>query len=372
MGTNDFSTELLSMWLASTGIQPDKMRLLLEQFGSPEAVAEGWQQQREPFLPLLNERELSLLKRRFDEIKNSGWDARIRQFGIHAVTIVDEDYPERIKNIPAPPAILFYQGDLSALTGKCLAMVGSRRASYAGLQATEKIACDLSHAGVRIVSGFAYGIDTSAHKGCLNGPSPTAAVLGCGLNFNYPAENADLKKKVLDRGGVMISEFILDEKPLGPHFPVRNRIISGLSDAVVLMEAQIHSGSMTTVNHAAEQNRDVFVYPGDPQSELCSANHLLLREGAIYFTKAEDILEDMKWLDNKRNVGQNIDCSTAEANLTETEKRILSALRPGALGFDQLVDKTGLDAAGLLSHLTMMQIKGLVESMPGKFYQVKQ
>ena len=369
--TND-STELLSMWLASSGLRPGAFRLLIETYGSAESAAEAFQRNRNSLRDILSDPEIAALGRQYDIITAGSWESRIQKYGIRSVTIADDSYPEKLRNIPDPPPVLFYQGDLSAASGRCLAMVGSRRASYAGLQAAEAIARDLSRAGVRIISGFAYGIDTAAHKGCLSGSSPTAAVLGCGLNINYPAENADLRKNVLDRGGVLISEYVLDERPIGAHFPVRNRIISGLSDAVILMEARIRSGSMTTVNHAAEQNRDVFVYPGDPRSDLCSANHMLLREGAIYFTKAEDILEDMKWLDKEGNVRQNIDCSTAAANLTETEKTILSALRPGALGFDQLADKTGFDTAGLLSTLTMMQIKGLIEARPGKIYQLKQ
>jgi len=368
----NYSTELLTMWLASSGLRPDRLHILIEEYGCPEAVWEAFFRRQNDLRDILNDTDISLLGRQYHKITADGWEKRIREYGIHSVTILDEDFPVQLKTIPDPPPFLFYQGDLSALNGRCLAMIGSRRASYAGLQATEDIARDLSKAGIRIISGFAYGIDTAAHKGCLSGSSPTAAVLGCGLNINYPAENSDLRKNVLSHGGVLISEYVLDEKPLGAHFPVRNRIISGLSDAVILMEAQIRSGSMTTVNHAADQSRDVFVYPGDPRSELCSANHMLLREGAIYFTKAEDILEDMKWLDKEENVRQNIDCSKAQANLTETEKNILSALLPGALGFDQLVNKTGLDTAGLLSTLTMMQIKGLVVALPGKIYQLKQ
>ena len=180
-----------------------------------------------------------------------------------------------------------------------------------------------------------------------------------------------LRNTILNRGGLLLSEYAPGEKPAGWHFPIRNRIITGLSAALILMEAKIRSGSMTSVQHALDQGKDVFAYPGDPDSPYFEGNHQLLREGAVYFTNAEDILEDLGWLDNQRIIRQNIDCSSEVRTASAEETAVLRALTPGVRSFEQLLEATGLSASALLSTLTLMQIRGQVESMPGKLYQLK-
>lgn len=294
------------------------------------------------------------------------------QHRILSVTAADDSFPDILTRIPDPVSILFYQGDLSCLRQRMIAMVGSRHASYAGLKAAEGIARDLSSSGIIIVSGFANGIDTACHEGCLKGGSPTVAVLGCGLDQAYPAANSGLRKQVLESGGLLISEFAPGQPPLAFHFPYRNRIISGLGDALVLMEARIRSGSLVTVSHALNQGKDVFVYPGDPSSPYSEGNRQLLREGATYFTTARDILADMNWLDNPPDEVQNSDCSVLSKARTETEAAVLKCLLPGPRSFDQLADACGLPPAELLGILTMLQVQGMIESVPGKKYQIIQ
>ena len=250
-------------------------------------------------------------------------------------------------------------------------MVGSRSASYSGLKASRKIARELSRNGVEIISGLAYGIDTECHQGCLEGGSHTIAVMGCGLEQTYPSGNIRLKRDILEQGGLLISEYAPGSKPVGRHFPYRNRIISGLSELDILMEAKIRSGSMTTVGHALKQGREVFAYPGDPASLMNEGNKMLLREGARYFTEAADILADMNWLDNKRYVGQNVFCATAHNDLGDpSETAVLNALARGILGFDELVHMTGISSSELMSTLTVLQIKKKIEPLPGKKYRV--
>ena len=291
---------------------------------------------------------------------------------ILSMTILDEDYPHSLRNIADPPAILFYQGCKECLqSGKKAAMIGSRTPSYNGIKAAKRIARELSLNHVVIVSGLAYGIDTASHQGCLEGDAPTIAVMACGLNQTYPIKNEPLKKEILSKGGLLISEYAPGVKPNGFRFPYRNRIISGLSDAVILIEAKLRSGSMTTIDHALRQGKEVFAYPGDPVSLLSEGNRSLLRDGARYFTEAEHILADMNWLDNLSLVRHNSECSARFIPADASEEAVCKSLNRGILGFDELILATGLSASELMSTLTVLQIKKAIESLPGKRYQIK-
>jgi DNA processing protein len=191
------------------------------------------------------------------------------------------------------------------------------------------------------------------------------------LDIVYPSINIRLRDNILEHGGLLISEYAPGEKPVGWHFPFRNRIITGLAKALIVIEAKIRSGTMTSVQHALDQGKDIFVYPGDPASPFFEGNHLLLREGAQYFTTAMDILEDLGWLDNPEIIGQNSVCSgRAIKPSTPEEETVLSALSPGKLSFEQIAERCDLAPATLLSTLTMLQIKGAIEALPGKLYQI--
>ena len=195
--------------------------------------------------------------------------------------------------------------------------------------------------------------------------------MGSGLDRPYPRDNLALRNRILEKGGLILSEYAPGESALGWHFPVRNRIITGLSRALILMEAKIRSGSMTSVNHALAQGKDVFVYPGDPASECFEGNHQLLREGGIYFTSARDILEDLHWLDNPSAVRQNSDCVQEYKPSTPEEDKLIRALKPGTMSFEQLIVCTGMNPSSLMSTLTVLQIRGIIEALPGKQYQLK-
>ena len=358
-------------WLASASISSNVYIQIINRFRSPENCYRAFFSAPDRFSDLVSPARISILRKRgADSIMDFFRDVTMKE-KIQALQITDADYPAVLRNIQDPPPILFYKGDTGCLSGRTVSMVGSRAASYDGQKAARRIARDLSSNGISIISGLASGIDTSAHLGCLEGGSPTAAVMACGLDRVYPSCNQKLSDDILSGGGLLISEFAPGEKPEGWHFPVRNRIMTGLSQALILMEARIRSGSMTSVQHALDQGKDVFVYPGDPASEKYEANHQLLREGALYFTSAEDILEDMGWLDNRRHIGQNIVCSSENIPENPGEKAVFLALKPGKLGFEELLSATGLDASVLMSCLTIMQIRGMIESLPGKTYQLK-
>ena len=357
-------------WLASAALPPGIISRLLEEYGTPENVRKAIQSghNRTDSIPAAG---LKTLKQNDADEWLEKEEQLLLQNGIKAFTIKEHEYPATLLQMEEPPAILFYQGNPQCMNQKNLAMVGSRAASYDGQKAAGKIARNLSRKGIGIISGMAGGIDTASHAGCIEGGSRTIAVTGCGLDIVYPSSNIRLRDRILENDGLLLSEYAPGEKPVGWHFPFRNRIITGLARALIVIEAKIRSGTMTSVQHALSQGKDVFVYPGDPTSLYFEGNHRLLREGAIYFTTAEDILEDLGWLDNPGIIRQNSDCSDRTQASTPEEKAVLSALEPGKLGFEQIADRSGLSPAALMSTLTMLQIKGMIEALPGKQYQLK-
>ena len=358
-------------WLASACMPAGMMVQLLDRYGSSGSCYRAFTGKDAFLSEFIPPRFNRILEKNSAENRMRFYGQKIEKNKIKAIRIRDPIYPRILEDTDDPPAILFYQGSPECLKMKTIALVGSRAASYSGQKAAAKLAKDLSLMDISIVSGMACGIDSAAHQGCIDGGSPTIAVAGCGLDRVYPADNLKLRDRILETGGLILSEYAPGEPPAGWHFPVRNRIITGLASAVILMEAKIRSGSMTTVQHALDQGKDIFVYPGDPESELYSGNHQLLREGGIYFTCAEDILEDMHWLDNRPAVRQNSDCSAEHTASTPDERAVIDALKPGTLSFEQLALQTGFDPSRLMSTLTMLQIKGAIESLPGKLYKIK-
>ena len=366
----DYSKELCLTWIASAGLPPMLLRSLLQSEMSPIQIFTRFQQHGSFTSEIpLSVNMVTTLKQNSSPAVMNMWKKKLSLHHIHVMTAMDACFPERLREIPDSPEILFYQGSLSALERNTVAVVGSRNASRKGLEAARSISEKLSERGIGIVSGLAYGIDTAAHQGCLQGGSPTIAVMGCGLDMDYPAENAGLRKEILSHEGLILSEYAPGEKPLGWHFPWRNRIISALGDCLAVMEARIRSGSMTSVHHALEQGKDVFVYPGDPGSPRSEGNHQLIREGAIYFTCAEDLTEDMGWLDKTEDVRQNNGHDNMEVHVSPLEKKVLDELEAGERSFEQLLDVMGIPASALNASLSMLQIQGLIKALPGKRFE---
>ena len=369
--TINSSGNIYDAWLASASMPPDTVKDILNLYTSSEGFFNAFSHDDKDLQEIVSPRYCQILKSNGTDQRMNTMRTVMEQNGIRVLRYTDETYPQALREIDQYPPILFYQGDLQCLQRRIVAMVGSRAASYSGLKAARKLACDLSIAGVSVVSGMACGIDAASHRGCMDGGSPTVAVTGCGLDIVYPRENTGLKDDILSKGGLMLTEYAPGEKPAGWHFPFRNRIICGISHALILIEAKIRSGSMTSVQHALDQGKDVFVYPGEPDSEYFEGNHRLLREGGIYFTGAEDVLSDLHWLDNQSAVRQNIDCSAEESVSTPEQAAVIRALKPGNLSFEQLLERTCLDPPVLMSTLTMLQISGLIEALPGKQYKIK-
>lgn len=354
-------------WLTYGQIQPDVLAALMDEYGSGEAIYDRFLHDDDFLHGRLKPQQLSLLRTQAQPDSMHDMMLVMRRHDMGIIALTDDTYPDALRNIPDPPALMFYRGSLDCLMGRCIAMVGSRKALPQTVAVTEQIARELSLNGVTVISGLAMGIDAAAHRGCMEGTSPTAAVLGCGIDQEYPIENAALKEKIVENGGVLLSEYPPGTPPIGWHFPVRNRILSGLCKGVIMMEARIRSGSMTTVQHALDQGREVFAYPGSIGSEWAEGAHQLLREGASYFTSAADVLEDLDWLDGAPAVPTPQQKSDLPP-LSPDQRKVYQQLAQGEMSFDQLAQATGMDTPELSGALTMLQIFGLIRSLPGKIY----
>jgi DNA processing protein len=301
------------------------------------------------------------------------WE-ELQAHGIRLLCLGDGDYPANLTVIPDPPAVLFIQGALEPRDLLAVAVVGSRAASPVGMAFTERLCADLARHGVTIVSGLAVGIDGSAHRGAVNARGRTIAVLGCGLDVDYPRSNRGLRDRIRASGALM-TEFLLGTLPEPGHFPARNRIISGLSLGVLVVEAASRSGSLITARLALEQGREVFAVPGMARHYRSIGPHRLLREGAKLVEGAEDILEEI--LPLVRVSVPAPDASPAvpafqapagprEEN--EEEGAVMKLLRGEPLHVDDIARALQWPITRVLTILLSLELDGKVHSLPGKYY----
>ena len=286
--------------------------------------------------------------------------------GIKVVFKEESDFPSSLKEIPYSPPFLYIKGELKEIP--LIAVVGSRKATSYGREVAKFITKGLVESGVGIVSGLARGIDSIAHKTTLSHQGYTVAVLGCGLDVIYPPENKDLFEEIGEKGAV-ISEFPLGTKPRKENFPRRNRLISGLSKGVLVVEAGEKSGTLITAKWALSQGKDIFCIPGSIFSPLSKGTHLLLKEGAILVDSPEDVLF---YLGLQKNFSsEERQTSMFEDELSEKEKCVVSNLSHYPVHIDELVERTGLSSFELSSLLSELELMDIIEVLPGKFVKLK-
>ena len=273
----------------------------------------------------------------------------------------DPHYPQALLALGHSPPVLYYVGNPDLLNTRSLAIVGSRSATAQGTDNARAFASALSDAGLVIVSGLALGIDGAAHEGALNARAGTLAVVGTGLDRVYPARHRDLAHRIAARGG-LLSEFAPGTPPRDFHFPQRNRLISGLSQGVLVVEATLRSGSLITARYAGEQGRDVFAIPGSIHSPLSKGCHKLIREGAKLVETAQDVLEEM-------GLALPAPGLQSETGAPMSEGAVLDALGGDPVDVDTLVDRTGLAADEVIVQLTRLALEGDVASLPGGRWQ---
>ena len=292
---------------------------------------------------------------------------KLERRGIRAVTRLSDDYPRALTGIYDPPPTLYVRGEADLNAPRALAIVGSRRCTRDGQRAAGEFAQVLAENGVAVISGLARGIDSCAHRGALDGHGCTIGVLGCGVDVAYPPENDRLIAEIIDSGGAVISELRPGSKPAPGNFPARNRIISGMSRGTLLVEAAQASGAMITVNLALEQGRDVFAVPGSIYAPASAAPNRMLLEGAIPALSAWDILEHYRWAGRPGEGAAKK--SAPKVELDREDEALVAPLRLEALSFEELAAATGFSAAKLNSHLTMLELRGIIEKVPGGMYR---
>ena len=280
------------------------------------------------------------------------------------VTYLDENYPKRLKNIDEPPYILFYKGDLEGTKESNVAIVGSRKCDIYGKRCASFISRDLGRAGLGIISGGAFGVDTEAHKKCVEENFYNVSVFGCGINLDYPVYNRELYKKII-KNGCIISEFFPDTPPLKYNFPRRNRIISGLAEAIIVVQAGEKSGSLITANYAINQGKDVYAVPGDIFSSLSKGCNNLIKEGAYIFTNAGDFLNSVPF-----KIKKEVKCNKygKKEEISEINKLLLSILENNILHIDDIIRVTNIDTSIIYELLCELQFENKIEVIPGDYY----
>jgi len=350
------------------GLGPRTWKRLLQAYGSAAAAVESaadWSGRR-----LVSERVREEHLRGEWREKAEGERRSASALGLDVLLHCDPAWPALLREILDPPLFLYYLGDPALLARPCVALVGSRQSSRYGSGMADSIAASLSRSGICVVSGFAQGIDRAAHLGALRGVGGTIAVLGTGLDLVYPASNRDIWERIAAQG-LIVSEFAPGSRPEGPNFPHRNRIVSGLSLGVLVVEGALGSGSLITAELALAQNREVFALPGPANLKTYEGCHSLIRQGACLVQNGEDIV---------RELGPLLDGHAAPAAPApvaavpqEPEQGVLHALLAGSapVHIDVLTQRSGWPAHKVSSTLLFMELAGMVRQLPGMYYMLE-
>lgn len=360
------------------GLGPSRLKALLDHFGSPQKVLLAGQKELLAVPNIGKDCAKNIIAGRVSIDIKKELDL-IERNRVKIVTIFDESYPKNLKEIFDPPILLYVKGQILPLDFAAIAIVGSRRASYYGQEITQRISYDLAQKGMTIVSGMARGIDTAAHRGAIKAKGRTIAVWGSGLGVVYPPENARLADEI-EPCGALISEFPMQTPPHKENFPRRNRIISGLSLGVVVVEAAQRSGALITAGFALEQGREVFAVPGRAGSFTSKGTHSLIKEGAKLVETSEDIMEELapvlerysRDIDIEPKLEKSLEPVSDEPHprprLNEEERMIYDSLSEEPSHIDEVVGRTNLPPSQVLSTLTKLQIRRLVKELPGKMF----
>lgn len=344
-----------------------RMRSLIDAFGSPTNVLNA-DPKALVRLPNISE----TLARQIATERDPRWvDKQLKlmdSLGVQVVSLWDDGYPARLRTIYDPPPLLFIRGDVARCDDFSIAIVGTRKATHYGRQIAQMLSGELVLRGITVVSGLARGIDTIAHKSALANGGPTVAVLGCGLDVVYPPENRKLYQEVESNGAIM-SEFAMGTRPDPGNFPSRNRIISGMSQGVVVVEAGERSGALLTANLAVDQGREVFAVPGNINNPMSQGPNNLIKIGAKIVTDIDDIINELRHVPQSFAQRQKLE-QRETPPLSEAETHIYKALSTEPKHIDVLSEELDKTSAELLGHLLQMELKGAVLQLPGKLFVV--
>lgn len=341
-------------------VGPGRMHRLLRHFGS---LAAAWNASpaawRDAGLEPAVSKALERQRRQSDPQQEL---ARLSAAGIAVLTWTDEDFPPLLRQIPSPPILLYVRGSLADSDQLAVAIVGTRNATAYGRSVTRRLATDLAVSGITVVSGLARGIDAAAHRAALDAGGRTLAVFGCGLDIIYPPEHRRLADQVAAQGA-LISEYPLGRRPAADQFPVRNRLISGLSLGVVITESRERSGALITAEFAGQQGRDVFAVPGSILNQSSAGPHRLIQDGAKLVMRVEDILGEL----NIHLAARQPELAAA-APLSAEEAHILDVLAGDPVHVDEISAHTDIPVQQVSSLLTLMEVRGVVHAVGSLTY----
>lgn len=338
-------------------------RRLIEHFGSPEKALSASFGELSAIKGVNSSAALSIARHDGRKSAEVAVDALARS-GARLVTLLHEEYPSLLKEIPDPPPYLYVKGTIPIST-TAIAVVGSRRASDYGITVTTRLSRELAGQGVAIVSGLAMGVDAAAHRGALQVSGATVGVLGCGIDLIYPAENRQLYREMEEKGAI-ISEFAPGTQPDAPNFPRRNRIISGMARGVLVVEAAERSGSLITARFALEQGREVFAVPGNINFKASRGTNSLIKEGAKLVETVADIMGELP----PESVNLPQWARKQNFNLSPDEEKITALLAEKPLQIDELTVRSGLTVSSVSAMLLRLELQGAVMQIPGKIFSL--
>src|ERR1700731_3297030 len=292
---------------------------------------------------------------------------RVKDFGATVITQNSPSYPKPLREIHAPPIVLYVWGEIQERDQHALGIIGARRTTHYGSESAKKLAYQLAYAGLTVISGLARGIDTAAHQGALAAKGRTIAVIGSGLSKLYPPENRALAEKICNGSGAVVSEFSMQIEPDRQTFPMRNRIISGWSHGILVVEAGLNSGALITAAQALEQGRAVYAMPGHINAPSAMGSNRLIQQGAKLVMDAGDILDDLQILLPETKPSPEA-AARPLPELSAEERRVYDAINPTETAIDQIASKSDLPSATVSSALLRLELKHLVKQLPGKYF----
>ena len=347
-------------------VGPVRLRKLLQVFERPERILAA------------NRAELRKVEGIGHEVADqiSNWESivdlagelnRVREFGATVIAQNSPSYPKSLREIHAPPIVLYLWGELQERDHHAIGIIGARRTTHYGTESAKKLAYQLAYAGLTVISGLARGIDTAAHQGALAAKGRTIAVIGSGLSKLYPPENQGLAEKIRDGNGAIVSEFSMEIEPDRQTFPMRNRIIAGWSHGILVVEAGLNSGALITASQALEQGRSVYAVPGHINAPSAMGSNRLIQQGAKLVMDASDILDDLQVLLPETKPLPEAAVRPLPA-LSDEERRVYEAIEATETPIDQIAAKCDLPSATVSSTLLRLELRRLVKQLPGKYF----
>ncbi len=347
-------------------VGPVRLRRLLEIFHEPQQILAAKRTELRNVGGIGNEVA--------DQISN--WEStidlstelhRIRDFGATVITQQSPSYPGSLREIHAPPIVLYVWGQIEERDHQAIGVIGARRTTHYGMESAKKLAYQLAYAGLTVVSGLARGIDTAAHQGALAAKGRTIAVVGSGLAQLYPPENAPLAEKIRSGNGAIVSEFSMDIEPDRQTFPMRNRIISGWSHGILVVEAGLNSGALITAAQALEQGRAVYAVPGHINAPSAMGSNRLIQQGAKLVMDASDILDDLEILVPEAKPAPGT-AARPLPPLSHEERKVYDAIEASETSIDDIATRSALSSGVVSATLLQLELKRLVKQLPGKYF----